>query len=46
LSHSGIDYQLRPGMSITALVQVGARPAISLVSDRFTSFIDSARSIR
>jgi len=46
LSHSGIDYQLRSGMSITALVQVGSRPAISLVSDRFTSFIDSARSIR
>ena len=46
LSHSGIDYQLRTGMAITALVQVGSRPAISLVSDRFNSFTDSARSIR
>lgn len=46
LSHAGIDYQLRAGMSITGLVQVGSRPAISLISDRFTSFIDSTRSIR
>jgi HlyD family secretion protein len=46
LSHNGIDYSLRSGMAITALVQVGSRPAISLVSDRFTSFIDSAKSIR
>jgi hypothetical protein len=33
-------------MSITGLVQIGSRPAISLVSDRFNSFIDSTRSIR
>jgi hemolysin D len=46
LSHYGTDYKLRPGMSITALVQVGSRPAISLVSDRFIGFVDSARSIR
>jgi len=46
LSHYGTDYKLRPGMSITALIQVGSRPAISLVSDRFIGFVDSARSIR
>ena len=46
LSHYGTDYKLRAGMAVTALIQVGSRPAISLVSDRFTSFIDSARSIR
>ena len=46
LHHAGTDYPLRAGMSITGLVQIGSRPAISLVSDRFNSFIDSTRSIR
>ena len=46
LSRNGIDYKLRAGMSITALLQVGSRPAIILVSDRFSMFVDSARSIR
>lgn len=46
LSRSGVDYKLRSGMSITALLQVGSRPAIILVSDRFSMFVDSARSIR
>ena len=40
------DYPLKAGMSVTALVQIGSRPAISLVSDRFNIFIDSTRSIR
>jgi len=46
LQHAGKEYPLRPGMSVMALVQIGSRPAISLVSDRFNSFIDSTRSIR
>lgn len=46
LHHAGTDYPLRAGMSVLALVQIGSRPAISLVSDRFNSFIDSTRSIR
>ena len=46
LHHAGTDYPLRPGMSVIALVQIGSRPAISLVSDRFNSFVDSTRSIR
>jgi len=40
------EYPLKVGMSISALVQIGSRPAISLVSDRFNMFIDSTRSIR
>jgi HlyD family secretion protein len=39
-------YPLKVGMSVSALVQIGSRPAISLVSDRFNMFIDSTRSIR
>ncbi|MEN9878565.1 MAG: hypothetical protein RLZZ158_1604 [Cyanobacteriota bacterium] len=46
LSHYGKDYPLSPGMAITALVQTGTRPAISLVTNQFTTFIDSARAIR
>jgi HlyD family secretion protein len=46
LEHAGKDYPLRAGMSVMALVQIGSRPAISLVSDRFNGFIDSTRSIR
>jgi hypothetical protein len=33
-------------MSVQALVQIGSRPAISLLSDQFKSFTDSTRSIR
>jgi HlyD family secretion protein len=40
------EYPLKVGMSVSALVQIGSRPAISLVSDRFNMFIDSTRSIR
>ncbi len=39
-------YPLKAGMSVMALVQIGSRPAISLVSDRFSMFVDSTRSIR
>jgi len=46
LYHQGINYPLRAGMSVLALVQIGSRPVISLVSDRLTGFIDTARSIR
>jgi HlyD family secretion protein len=46
LIHAGITYPLRAGMSVQGLVQTGSRPAISLVSDRFTSFTDSTRTIR
>jgi len=46
LEKNGKEYPLRAGMSVMALVQIGSRPAISLVSDRFNMFIDSPRMIR
>lgn len=46
LSRNGRAYQLRSGMAVTALIQLGSRPVISLISDRFGSFIESTRSIR
>jgi hypothetical protein len=33
-------------MAVTALIQMGSRPVISLISDRFGSFMESSRAIR
>lgn len=46
LKSRGKDLQLRSGMSITALIKLEERPVISLISDRFGSFFDSARTSR
>jgi len=46
LRRDGITYDLRPGMAITGLLQLGPRPVISLLSDRIAKFFDSTRSIR
>ena len=46
LSRKGRSYGLRPGMAVTALIQMGSRPVISLISDRFGSFMESSRAIR
>jgi HlyD family secretion protein len=46
LVHKGERYDLRPGMAVTALIQTGTRPVIALISDRFTAFMESSRSIR
>jgi len=46
LDHRGRRYALRPGMAVSALIQLGARPVISLISDRFGGFMESTRSIR
>ena len=46
LERQGRRYDLRPGMAVSALIQLGARPVISLLSDRFGGFIESTRSIR
>jgi HlyD family secretion protein len=46
LSRDGVFYDLRPGMAITGLLQLGPRPVISLLGDRLTQFFDSTRSIR
>jgi hemolysin D len=46
LSRRGRSYQLRAGMAVSALIQLGSRPVIALISDRFSSFMESTRSIR
>lgn len=46
LERQGRRYGLRPGMAVSALIQLGTRPVISLVSDRFGGFMESTRSIR
>ena len=46
LSKKGVAYALRPGMAISALIIVNKRPVISLITDKFNSFFDSARTIR
>jgi HlyD family secretion protein len=46
LSRNGRSYQLRAGMAVTALIQLGSRPVISLISDRIGGFMESTRSIR
>ena len=46
LDRHGRRYDLRPGMAVSALIQLGSRPVISLISDRFGGFMESTRSIR
>lgn len=46
LTKDGRSYPLRAGMAVTGLIQMGTRPALSLISDRFSSFMDSTKSIR
>jgi HlyD family secretion protein len=46
LQRQGVAYPLKPGMSLTALIQSGSRPVIAMISDRFIQFTDSPRSIR
>lgn len=46
LGRRGTSFDLRAGMAITGLVQLGSRPVMALLSDRFTEFFDSARSLR
>lgn len=46
LKSRGKDLQLLSGMSITALIKLEERPVISLISKRFSSFFDSARTSR
>jgi hemolysin D len=46
LQRDGTVYTLRPGMAVTALLQLGPRPVIALLSDRLGRFFDSSRSIR
>ncbi|MCP9858195.1 MULTISPECIES: HlyD family secretion protein [unclassified Cyanobium] len=46
LSRRGVNYSLRPGMSITGLINLNSRPALSLITDRFNRFFESSRTIR
>ena len=46
LDRPGQSLPLKPGMSVTALVKLGSRPAISLLSDRIVSLFDGIRHIR
>lgn len=46
ITRRGIKYSLRPGMAITGLIILDARPAISLITDRFNRFFEASRTIR
>ena len=46
LERKGKRYGLRSGMSVNALLKLGTRPVIALVSDQIATFFDSAQRIR
>jgi hemolysin D len=46
LKRDGITYPLIAGMAVNAMINLGKRPVISLVSDRLGQLVDSPRSIR
>jgi hemolysin D len=46
LNNNGKVYALRSGMSVTSLLKLGKRPAISMVSDKIGNFFDSSKAIR
>jgi hemolysin D len=46
LSRNGRRYDLRSGMAVTGLIQLGSRPVLALISDRLGGFAESTRSIR
>jgi hemolysin D len=45
LARRGDSYDLRAGMAVTGLVQLGSRPVLALLNDRLTEFFDSARTL-
>ncbi len=46
LERRGVNYSLRPGMSLSGLIILDTRPAISLITDRFSRFFEASRTIR
>jgi HlyD family secretion protein len=46
LNRRGRRFELRSGMAVTGLIQLGSRPALALISDRLGSFAESTRSLR
>ncbi|MCS5698763.1 HlyD family secretion protein [Cyanobium sp. FGCU-52] len=46
LERHGRGYSLQAGMAVTGLVQLGSRPLLALLNDRFGGFIDATRTMR
>jgi HlyD family secretion protein len=46
LGRNGRSYPLQAGMAVTGLVQLGTRPVLALLNDRFGGFLDATRTIR
>ena len=46
LVNKGKVLPIKPGMSVTSLIKLGSRPAISLLSDRIAGLFDGARHVR
>ena len=46
LNKGGSTHPLKPGMSVTSLIKLGSRPAISLLSDRIIGLFDGVRKVR
>ena len=46
LERRGQSYALHPGMAVSGLIQLGSRPLLALLNDRFGTFWESTRSIR
>ena len=42
----GEQLRLQPGMAISGLIKLGKQPVISIITDRFNAFFDSASKIR
>lgn len=46
LERQGRRFPLQAGMAVTGLVQLGSRPVLALLNDRFGGFLDATRTMR
>ena len=46
LGRNGRTYPVQAGMAVTGLVQLGSRPVLALLNDRFGGFLDATRTMR
>lgn len=46
LGRNGRSYPLQAGMAVTGLVQLGTRPVLALLNDRFGGVLDATRTMR
>jgi HlyB family type I secretion system ABC transporter/HlyD family type I secretion membrane fusion protein len=46
LSRNGRRFPLQAGMAVTGLVQLGNRPVLALLNDRFGGFLEGTRTMR